>query len=61
MVIWYIDFLKRFNQNPIWVITLFISALNLLFVGLLVNMAFSQDVQYVSSIELLPLTEAGDS
>ena len=50
IVIWYIDFLKRFNQNPIWVVALFIPTLNLIFTGFLVYMAFSQEVQYVSSI-----------
>lgn len=49
VVFWYIDFLERFGQNPLWVATIFIPTVNFVFIGFLVYMAFSEKVQYISS------------
>lgn len=49
LAVWYIDLLERFGQNPLWVITYFLPGTNLVFVGFLFYMAFSDKVYYISS------------
>lgn len=49
IVIWYIDFLKRFGQSPLWLIAFFLPGTNLIFIGFLIYMAFSEEVRYVST------------
>ena len=48
LTVWYIDLLQRFDQNPLWVIVLFLPGTNIVFFGFLLYMAFSDKVYYAS-------------